>query len=145
MNTPTIRFPALAIAKDSILPIQSIREECTEAALREKYFDGLRYFDSNGMIWDVVEAVPQREPSPTKGPFGSRLRVQLRFGTPHPGDLAQIKDQICREIDRDPDDLYDQSSVPSGELKAMIQAADTAAQVIECFVTLGESQRPPSS
>src|SRR5262245_57070999 len=128
VTVATIAFPALAIAWDSVMPVNAVQDRCSVVAWRRGYFRGLFYFDSNGLIWRVVEATPRTQPSLVQRLLNSKLRVDLRLDSPEHANLDEIKGRLVQIIDQDPDDLYDQF-VSHEELKSMIRRSTTAAEI----------------
>ncbi len=72
--------------------------------------------------------------------FNRTLTVDLQIGVQGSPAVADVAQDLCNCIDRDPDDLYDQF-VSHIELKEMFRAAASAPELIELARTLGEASR----
>jgi len=124
------RFPAIAICPgDSFAVVESLvqLEAASPKALRSGFFDRLYLFDSDGKRWPVAsfEATSARP----KGPFGKLTGVRLSFGPPERPPLSEIAEDLCRLVDADPDDSYDQF-VTHDELKRLLRAAATSSELV---------------
>jgi hypothetical protein len=106
-------------------------------ALRNGFFEGLRFFDSAGVEWKVAAAVPRRKPGIVDKLLNRRVEMDLRMEPPREPALGEVAELLCSCVDRDPDDLYDQF-VTHDELKSLFRAASSAPQLIEHARNLGE-------
>lgn len=110
------------------------------AAIRNGFFEGIRFFDTSGTEWRVESAVPQHRPGILDRVFNRTLTVDLQIGVQGSPAVADVAQDLCNCVDRDPDDLYDQF-VSHIELKEMFRAAASAPELIELARTLGEASR----
>ena len=138
-----LKFPAVWIASEGSFGVtDEPLAHGSFLAFRNGFFDGLRFFDSSGTEWVVERAVPSSAPGILDRILNRRLQVELRFAPPCRASVNDIAERLCACIDRDPDDLYDQF-VTHQELKAMLGATASPAELIERARTLGQEAAPP--
>jgi hypothetical protein len=131
----TPRFPAIAISLgDSFNVAESMLDEASPRALKNGYFERLYFFDSNGELWRVVQV--EKTSAPSKGPLGKRVGVRLSLSTPERPHISEVAEDLCRLVDEDPDDLYDQCMTHE-ELKELFRSAGTATELIAAAGSLG--------
>jgi hypothetical protein len=89
---------------------------------------------SNGERWrvDRVETTLARP----KGPFGKLLGIRLFLSLTEIPTLAEVTEELCRIVDADPDDLYDQV-MTHAELQTLFRSAQTVERLIAVASTLG--------
>jgi hypothetical protein len=133
-----MKFPALWIANEgSFGVIDEPIKSRTYVAYRNRFFDGLRFFDISGDEWIVARVIPGREPGLLDRWTNRQVEVDLQFGPPHRPALSEIIERLCSCVDRDPDDIYDQF-VTHDELKALFRAARSPQELIHSARTLGD-------
>lgn len=132
-----MEFPALWIAREgSFGVIDEPLDSASYVGYRNGFFTGLRFFDVSGILWEVLDAVPERPFGLLDRMLNRRVAMNVRVDDPTRLPLAEIVDQLCPCIDGDPDDLYDQF-VGREELKARFRTAVSPAELIRHARTLG--------
>jgi hypothetical protein len=91
-------------------------------------------FDSNGARWRVIKT--ERTGSRPKGPFGRLIGVHLTLGEPDHPSIGDVAEDLCKLVDSDPDDLYDQF-ISHEQLKDLFRASRSAEELIAAADTLG--------
>jgi hypothetical protein len=135
MSSP--RFPAIAICPgDSFTVVESLAqlEAASPKALRTGYFDRLYLFDSAGERWRIARS--ETTSARITGPFGKLVGVQLSFAAPERPSLSEVVEDLCRLIDSDPDDVYNQFQTHD-ELKQRFRAALTSNDLLTAASSLG--------
>lgn len=133
-----MRFPALWVAKEgSFGVIETPMREGSCLAFRNRFFEGLRFFDSAGAGWEVEVALPKRKPNVLDKLLNRKLEVELRLGPPRQPQVAEVAELLCSCVDREPDDLYDQF-VTHDELKTLFRGASSTPELIQLAGSLGE-------
>jgi hypothetical protein len=136
----TISFPAIALSVgDSFLVVNELSAitSCTLSALHHGYYRRFSLFDTEGVLWPVKEAIPERPVNILDRLTDRVIRVTLDFDVPMQGEMSLIVEELCRLIDNDPDDLYDQF-LSHEELKARIRGCRSAGDLVHLADTLGE-------
>ena len=105
------------------------------------YFDDLILYDAAGFAWQVTEVVPAILVTPIKRwqarfLYNPRTTVTLHYAEPRRYELDEVRSDLARLIDSDPDDLYDQF-VTHEELKGLLARAQSPNEVIRVAETLG--------
>lgn len=109
-------------------------EAASPRGLRSGYFDRLYLFDSNGDRWRVARV--EKTSARPKGPFGKLVGVRLSLGAPDRPRVSEIAEDLCRLVDDDPDELYNQFLTHEG-LKAHFRSAVTSVDLITAASNLG--------
>lgn len=131
------RLPAIAVCPgDSFAVVDSVRqlEGASDRALRSGYYDRLYLFDPDGRRWRVETF--HRTGSQRRGPFGKLSEIRLVWSAPDSPSLADVADDLCKLVDADADDLYDQF-VAHDDLKALLRSASSAAELVAVASSLG--------
>ena len=125
---PDIAFPAFAISEgDSFSAVDSVIQRCSYSAWRNGYFDRLYYLDAIGLLWPVVAA--NRARIGLLHFLGKSIEVSVSLGDPI-DDPALAKSLVCRLIENDPDDLYDQH-LSHEEALSRLSRATTGKEVYD--------------
>jgi len=133
-----MKHPVLWIAREgSFGVIDTLMKDGSIAAYRNGFFEGLRFFDSSGSVWEVGAAVPKRKPGALDRLLNRRVEMDLRIEPSRQPALAEVAELLCSCVDRDPGDLYDQF-VTRDELKILFRSAASAPELIKRARTLGE-------
>jgi hypothetical protein len=131
------RFPAIAICPSDSFHVAESLESLTVVsshALGSGYFTRLYLFDSDGSCWRIARV--ERTAAHVAGPFGKLVSVNLSFSAPEPATLADIAEDLCRVVDADPDDVYNQF-VSHDELQRMFRSAVTPSELLTAASSLG--------
>jgi len=105
-------------------------------ALQSGYLARLYLFDSDGRRWRIASF--ETTPAYPRGAFGKLVGVQLSLSAAEQPTLSDIVEDLCRLVDFDRDDLYNQF-VTHDELKSIFRAVVTPSDLLAAASSLGES------
>lgn len=131
-----IRFPAVAVSPgESFYVTSSIPAQASVKALRSCHFERLYLFDSSGHRWRVKSI--HASPSRLDRLLNRVVPVALSFDDAGPARAADVAEELCTILDRDPDDIYNQW-ISHDELKQRFRSCSSVVGLIELARTLGE-------
>jgi len=135
----SIDFPVIAFATNDTFYVYDRAEELSVAyarALTNQFWSGLQLFDVRGRLWSVTRIEPAESVTWWTRFRNRRVSIMLEFAEPIEAAQSRMVEALCKIVDADPDDLYDQF-VSHDELKQMFRAAATPAELIEVARTKG--------
>ena len=133
-----MRFPAVWVANEATFGVTDTpMVSGTTVAYRNGFWNGLRFFDTDGQEWRVVEATPDRAPSVIDRLLNRAIRMSLRFAGPRACPVQEVAEILCGCLDQAVGDLYTQA-LTRDELKAYFRTAPSLSELMQRVRTLGE-------